>query len=158
MSPRIQGLIGATIPVAGLALGWLGFDTAFARSGAVLVAFAVVAARSSYGEWVNYTQRVSANLVAMRDEYQQRIFNASIVAEFAGHKNDENLRVNAIENAENLAEQYNALKSQFEKNTKLNLKVSRLHKRALTIDTCMVVVGTLIWGFGDLLTSQACSC
>lgn len=154
LSPTVQLIIGVVIPISGGALDWFGgYHSAFERSGAVLVAFAVLCARFSlyFNDWVNHTITAATRSGVMKNGYQQDLFNMSLLADKARGDNDDVVLSAALEEANKLADRYNSLRPIDEENRKLFQKYSKLHSRALTVEFYLIVVGTLIWGFGDLV-------
>lgn len=152
IAPLMQGLVGGVIPVIGLLLDSLGLDSAVERSGAVLVAFTVIAARFSYDDWAEFTQIMSIRLVIMRDGNHQAMLRAASRVDAAAN---EYSRTDAINDLSKAVKGEYALNSQIKCNSELQEKITKIYKSALTVEAWMLIAGTLIWGFGDLIDLQS---
>ena len=91
-------------------------------------------------------------MVMMMKGRQQSIFNSTVIAERADRLQDDEgysaAQASAIENIEI----YSELVPQNEDNKRTYWKYSKLYSRAIKVETCLIVAGTLIWGFGDLVS------
>ncbi|QKI88898.1 hypothetical protein [Thiomicrorhabdus xiamenensis] len=139
------------IPSIGGILTYFGYGTAFARSGAILVCFAIVIIFFNHG--INRNIDYSKTVLGRLSKYS---FNHKKIKEEldAEHQyrtpvlNDIQTKYN-----EQLAVFIQDLRSTHSKAVdRLDAKKARL----VLVEFMSGLLGTLIWGFGDLLVSQPC--
>jgi len=133
--PNFPWLLALGIPIVGLILSFNGYETAFLRSGATMVVFAVTSA---------YLNHYIIEADRLLNDVLNKIENTK------NEKTIQKVYKGEIEVASNPREAQTLLddlKGLSEEEIK---KLQKIQKKVTYIEFLSGVTGTIIWGFGDL--------
>ncbi len=137
-NPNLPWLLVLSIPLVGLALGYRGFETAFLRSGAVMVMLAITSVYLNH-----FVIKADTFLNAIQTKIKNPNDDRIIKKAYLG---DKKIDFNSAEDKAIL----DSLKSLSKEDIK---KLETIQKKITYIEFLSGITGTFIWGFGDLLFS-----
>ncbi len=135
-NPNFPWLLALSIPLIGFTLSYKGFETAFLRSGAVLVMLAVTSVYLNH-----FVIKADTFLNAVQNKIENPNNDRIIKKAYLG---DKEIDFNSTEDKAIL----DSLKSLSKEDIK---KLETIQKKITYIEFLSGISGTFIWGFGDLL-------
>lgn len=142
-NPNLPWLFALSIPLIGFALSYRGYETAFLRSGAVMVILAVTSAYLNHYA-INADTFLNAVLNKIENPNDDSVIKKSYLGaqeiDFSSPQNQgllDNLKVLSKDDIKNL---------------------QKIQKNITYIEFTSGVTGTFIWGFGDLFFPVPCCC
>ena len=135
-NPNFPWLFALSIPMIGYALGYRGFNTAFFRSGAIMVMLAVTSVYLNHfvikTDMLLNAIRTKIDNPSIDNLYSKKMYLDRKEIDF---QSEEDRKI--IEKVKALGE--NDIK-----------ELQKIQKKIISIEFLSGIVGTFIWGFGDL--------
>jgi len=142
-NPNLPWLFAFSIPLIGFVLSLIGFETAFLRSGAIMVILAVTSVYLNH-----YVIKADSFLNAILDKIENPQDDRVIKKSYLGSKE---INYSSSKNKDFL----DSLKFLTKKDIK---NLEKVQKKITYIEFVSGASGTFIWGFGDLIFPAPCCC